>query len=191
MTFDEFKILTKETPLRWYHKEMDRTKHLSEWSPYIGSDSDYRLLASYLYETYGLEALILEQELDLHHGNLTPFLPLTTDEKKWILNYGIDGRQFLGNDTYTSFIHDLYPGGSLPLDMYLKYPLRTQIFLMSHYPVSREIVDYELYRFNRDKFRLFHHDNASEWSWALRNLLENKLDSQTQARLDRVCFELG
>ena len=107
--------------------------------PYRASATELHAVARFLYETFGFDLLIYDWNLHMDYTgrHLLDYMPLTPTDCRKLITLGVDTGE-------CQILRKAYPNGSLPLGAYLMLPVYNQARCLEYYPVSDEILNYEM-----------------------------------------------
>lgn len=107
--------------------------------PYQASATELRAVAMFLYETFGFDLLIYDWYLHMDYTGryILDYLPLTQIDCRKLVALGVDTGE-------CQILRKAYPNGSLPLVTYLMLSINYQAHCLEDYPISDEILNYEM-----------------------------------------------
>lgn len=107
--------------------------------PYQASATELQAVALFLYETFGFDFLIYDWRLYMEYTGryILDYLPFTQTDCRKLITLGVDTGE-------CQILRKAYPNGSLPLGAYLMLSINYQAHCLEDYPISDEILNYEM-----------------------------------------------
>lgn len=136
---------------------------------YQASATELQAVAMFLYETFGFDLLIYDWQLYMEYTGrcILDYMPLTQTDCRKLVALGVDTGE-------CQILRKAYPNGSLPLGAYLMLPIYNQARCLKHYPVSDEILNYEMANLEGTINDVDDVYDLDDWLQSLRKALRKK-----------------
>ena len=137
--------------------------------PYQASATELRAVAMFLYETFGFDLLIYDWYLHMDYTGryILDYMPLTQTDCRKLVALGVDTGK-------CQILRKAYPNGSLPLVAYLMLSINYQACCLEDYPISDEILNYEMTHLEGTINDVDDVYNLRGWLQSLRKALRKK-----------------
>jgi hypothetical protein len=154
--------------------------------PYQASATELRAVAMFLYETFGFDLLIYDWYLHMDYTGryILDYLPLTQTDCCKLVALGVDTGE-------CQILRKAYPNGSLPLGAYLMLSINYQAHCLEDYPISDEILNYEMTHLEGTINDVDDVYNLRRWLQSLRKALRKKKRYRDAKRVNTLYDQLA
>ena len=137
--------------------------------PYQASATELQAVALFLYETFGFDFLIYDWHLYMEYTGryILDYLPFTQTDCRKLVALGVDTSE-------CQILRKAYPNGSLPLGAFLMLSINYQACCLEDYPISDEILNYEMVNLEGTINTVDNVYNLRDWLQSLRKALRKK-----------------
>lgn len=154
--------------------------------PYQASATELRAVAMFLYETFGFDLLIYDWYLHMDYTGryILDCMPLTQTDCRKLVALGVDTGE-------CQILRKAYPNGSLPLGAYLMLSINYQARCLEYYPISDEILNYEMTHLEGTINDVDDVYNLRGWLQSLRKALRKKKRYRDAKRVNTLYDQLA
>lgn len=154
--------------------------------PYQASATELQAVAIFLYETFGFDLLIYDWYLHMDYTGryILDYMPLTQTDCRKLVALGVDTGE-------CQILRKAYPNGSLPLVAYLLLPIYNQACCLEDYPISDEILNYEMVNLEGTINDVDDVYDLRDWLPSLRRALRKKKRYRDAKRVNTLYDQLA
>lgn len=154
--------------------------------PYQASATELRAVAMFLYETFGFDLLIYDWYLHMDYTGryILDYMPLTQTDCRKLVALGVDTGE-------CQILRKAYPNGSLPLVAYLMLSINYQARCLEDYPISDEILNYEMVNLEGTINDVDDVYDLRDWLPSLRKALRKKKRYRDAKRVNTLYDQLA